>query len=105
MGPPTATKNEPLTKGSNWMLLKRRSIDHLLELLQRERPHGFRRWLRFEYARLFREWIHTFTCFFCGRLLQLTIQNTAQLEGTVRLDLGGYQLHIRIQSTFHVLRF
>merc|ERR1739849_36145 len=96
MGPPTATQkrvrnNEP-------------SQFHLLKLLHGESPHRLAGWLRLEDTRLFREGVNALTSWSGGLFLQLQIQGSGELEGTVFLQLVSRDRNDTLDNGLHVLR-
>merc|ERR1712108_21419 len=79
------------------------SIDHLLEFLHRQSPDRFARWLRFEDARLFREGVHALASWTSGFLLELHVQCTSELEGTVLFQLIGGDIDDAFDHGLHIL--
>merc|ERR1712014_353899 len=76
---------EALLEGSNTLAL--RSVDHLLELLHRQRAHRLGSRLCLENARLFRKGIDALTRGLRWLLLQLHVESAAKLELSDRFQL------------------
>ena len=96
MGPPTATQKRVRQRAV--------SVDHLLKLLHGESPHRLAGWLRLEDAWLFREGVNALTSWSGGLFLQLQIQRSSELEGTVFLQLVSRDRNDALDNGLHVLR-
>ena len=80
------------------------SIDHLLKLLHGEGPHRLAGWLRLEDAWFFRERVNALASWSGGLFLQLQIQRSSKLEGTVLLQLVSRDRNDALDNGLHVLR-
>merc|ERR1719198_1937892 len=81
------------------LALKREtSIHGLLELLQRQGPHGLRRRLRLEDARLLREGVDSLASGPRRLDLQLQLEVLGDLEGARLLQLAGANVHVRFHG-------
>ena len=80
------------------------SIDHLLKLLHGEGPHRLAGWLRLEDAWFFRERVNALASWSGGLFLQLQIQRSSKLEGTVLLQLVGRDRNDTLDNGLHVFR-
>merc|ERR1719326_1350421 len=79
------------------------SVHHLLQLLHGQSTDSLRSRLRLEHAWLLGERIDTLASRGGRLLLQLQVQATAKLEGTILLQLGSSQLHVSGDDGLDVL--
>merc|ERR1719379_874342 len=84
---------------------KKKSIDHLLELLHGQDANSLARWFGLEDTRFLGEGVHSFACSHCRLLLELHVQDTTKLEFAVLLQLTGCELQVRCHHCFHLLCF
>merc|ERR1711879_5568 len=84
---------------------RRCSVDHLLELLHRQGPHGLRRRLGLEDAWFLSEGIDALAGWCRRLLLQLHIQNATEFKRPSLLQLLRCELDQALHDTLHFLRF
>jgi hypothetical protein len=101
VGPPTAALITALPLLQHHL---RVSVDHLLKLLHRESTDRLACWLRLEDARLFREGVDTLASWASRLLLQLHVQCTRELEGTILLQLVRSDVDDAFDHCLHILR-
>merc|ERR1719440_2342958 len=80
------------------------SVDHFLELLHREGPHGLRRRLGLEDARFLGERVDALAGRGSWLLLQLHVQHATEFEGASLLQLLRCEPEEALHHTLHILR-
>merc|ERR1711988_1697749 len=64
--------------------------------------HGFGRGLCLKRTWLFRERVHTLTCWLCRGFLQLQVQGPTKLESPILLDLFRNEPDVSFHCTLHI---